>query len=523
METDIINSYDPASLLSITALQYKAWAQKENIDVTPASQKSALAELLEYNTSGKVKLAPIYKAIADATFEQSKSEYTASGYVSTKSPDFSNEITLPTAFTDTFHIYKSNPIYLYMHDPSFSIGYVETPLLDDNGVYLKNIRFNKNLPFVRDVIWPTVEFGSTKQQSIGFNPIEMKITADKKYLVHTKSLMLEGSLVTIACNYEALLEVVKSIRGFNGTSEGQMPSITELFALYQKGLIKTESEVKTSFAIDGLKPDTLYMVKDGALIEHVKSGTTDSSPDSTVASVGDDVTGVVEEIEKLQELSTVDDGITKNMSEKTKTLPYDVASLSFLDGKGKVDTIKRLDVIGAFFAGEEPLFDGLEVDQQKSLLAKLDATYDESQGITVCRKGSPIKLSAKSLTSDSASLEAANITFPNGEVAAYEASALIAKAHILMQKGGVKSVAPEVVEICKSIYISYDIYGYVREQEDVDRMAQVVQAAIAPLPGETAAAPDVVELNTSPTTTKGADAGVHPMKGILSGLLVEDK
>lgn len=159
-----------------------------------------------------------------------------SGYVSVKTADLVNDIVDPSAFEKYLHRYKNNPVYCWNHDRSEPIGYVEDVQITDKGLYLNNITLI-DTPIVRDKIWPLVKGGALRQQSIGFLPVAGKVEGN--FYRHTEVYLLECSLVTVACNPDATLDVVK---GFEGVE-----SLDDLIKAYNKGNIILPSEVRKDF------------------------------------------------------------------------------------------------------------------------------------------------------------------------------------------------------------------------------------------------------------------------------------
>lgn len=186
-----------------------------------------------------------------------RSKMVLGGYVSTRTPDLAGDIVEPSGFKPHIDKYKANPVYCWMHDQYQPIGKVTNVRLDDYGLYLEDIKLTK-YPFVENFIFPLVEDGVLKQQSIGFLALQGKSTQEGYFRI-TESYLLESSLVTVACNPTAVLDYVKAIDVslFNERDEFVLSTVRELQKAYDEGKIRLVNDMSKQFAISDnpLAPD----------------------------------------------------------------------------------------------------------------------------------------------------------------------------------------------------------------------------------------------------------------------------
>ena len=212
---------------------------------------TSLAKVHEIDTTTRVK-----HLYADVEITN-KAQMEMGGYVSTRNPDLAGDIVEPSGFKPHIQKYRDNPVYCWMHDQKQPIGKVNNVRLDDNGVYLEGIKLTK-YPFVENFIYPLVLDGVLKQQSIGFLALKGKAT-DEGYFRITESYLLESSLVTVACNPNAVLDYVKAIdiSLFNERDEFVLNTVQELSKAYDQGKIKLVGEMSKQFSVGNnpLAPD----------------------------------------------------------------------------------------------------------------------------------------------------------------------------------------------------------------------------------------------------------------------------
>lgn len=200
-------------------------------------------ETLDYTRLiGQEKRFQLVETVGD--LEIAAKNMSFSGYVSTSAPDLANEIVLPSAFKKHIHAYRKNPVYCYNHDQRIPIGKVLNVDITDKGLYLDDVTLS-DIPIVRDVIWPLIQDGVLKQQSIGFYSLDGEWDNKTKNYVHTEVYMLESSIVTIACNPQAEIDAIKTIPGFE-----KYNSLEKLMRDHDRGKFRLPSEISTKFAIN---------------------------------------------------------------------------------------------------------------------------------------------------------------------------------------------------------------------------------------------------------------------------------
>lgn len=185
-----------------------------------------------------------------------------SGYISTKNVDLGGHSILPTAFEDYLERYMANPVYLYQHDQLQPIGVVRSLSVDANGLYFEDVELVE-IPVVKNVIWPLVKAGALRQQSVGLYPLRA-VKLDSGVLQITKAYMIEGSLVTIAQNPEAHIDMLKSAGVFSASSlqkavdnNVRLYTIAELVDAYQNGALEKTSMVQCMLSLDSAREDAM--------------------------------------------------------------------------------------------------------------------------------------------------------------------------------------------------------------------------------------------------------------------------
>lgn len=167
-----------------------------------------------------------------------------SGYVSTLTADLVNDIVEPEAFRKHLKRYQDNPIYCWNHDKGNPIGKVEDVQITDQGLYLHNITLTDIAP-VTDWLWPLIKDGVLKQQSIGFLPRVGRVEGN--FYRHTEVYLLESSLVSVAANPDAQLDVIKGFEGYS--------SFDDIVTAHAKGLLRMPSEIRKNYYLGGLSTE----------------------------------------------------------------------------------------------------------------------------------------------------------------------------------------------------------------------------------------------------------------------------
>ena len=165
-----------------------------------------------------------------------------SGWASTGAIDLTNEIVEPSSFKKHFYRYENNPIYLWQHKKDVPIGKVGTPKLSDKGVYFENVRLS-DIPLNREMIWPMIKDGTLQQQSIGFKGLDAEYDKEKGVWRFTESYLLEGSIVSIAANPEAEVDLVKYLN----FDPDKYRTVDDLFESIFKNAEILEQKIKTMY------------------------------------------------------------------------------------------------------------------------------------------------------------------------------------------------------------------------------------------------------------------------------------
>lgn len=173
----------------------------------------------------------------------SSSKMVMSGFVSTTTPDLVGDVILPNAFDKHIRKYQERPIYLYQHDKKVPIGRVSKVHTNytkngKTGLYLEDIVLS-DIPVVRDVIWKLVQDEVLTQQSVGMYSIDGAFNAQKGVFEHSEVYLYESSLVSVAANPDALIDIV-------GKGIPDLPlTMEELVKAYDSGKITPAFSIST--------------------------------------------------------------------------------------------------------------------------------------------------------------------------------------------------------------------------------------------------------------------------------------
>lgn len=171
-----------------------------------------------------------------------------SGWMSTDGVDLSKEVVEAKSFEEYLGVYKQAGRMWHNHDSNQVIGKAHEMSLESNGLRLdKGIlsatEFNKNylMPLIRD--------GAVSEMSIQFK--SMKGTYINRVYHHQKVYLIETSVVSVACNPEAVINNVKSLvpAEFWGRLRDTEKALTldDLMELDKLGLLKMPKDVKQTF------------------------------------------------------------------------------------------------------------------------------------------------------------------------------------------------------------------------------------------------------------------------------------
>jgi len=190
--------------------------------------------------------------LGELVVKSGSKEMKMSGFVSTPNIDFSNEIVEVASFEKWLAYYKANPLYLFDHNLKDVIGRVENPRLvyegTKTGLYLEGITLSA-VPIVNEYIWPLIVDKVLSQQSIGF--FSRKGQYIDGIYHHQECFLYESSLVPVACNPEATLDVIKNIWGKLPEGYQVISSLEDVVEAVSKGLLKLPSECRTHHQVSG--------------------------------------------------------------------------------------------------------------------------------------------------------------------------------------------------------------------------------------------------------------------------------
>lgn len=167
------------------------------------------------------------------------------GYASTNTADLVDEIIEPEAFRKHLKKYEKRPVICYNHDRNIPIGKAEQVEITAKGLYMGKIKLTEELEVNQKVIWPLIKDGVLTSMSIGFLSLDGKM--EGSYYHHTEVYLLENSVVTVACNPDALIGVSKDI-DYLVEQYGRMNTVNDLIGAYNKGFMNLPSEkIKTFY------------------------------------------------------------------------------------------------------------------------------------------------------------------------------------------------------------------------------------------------------------------------------------
>ncbi len=182
-----------------------------------------------------------YKALSDDSI-------TLSGYMSTDAIDYAGDVIPSDSWSELLDIYRGvpgdptqpgNPIFCLEHnrDPLGGIiGKAFDVYADSKGLMFPNTKIITDIPFVKDIVAPLIRERALTQQSVGFRSLDPYHDAKTGLLYHRRNLILEGSLVSIACNRECMTQI-KTIDG-----KEDFETLTDMRKAYDNGRILVPSK-----------------------------------------------------------------------------------------------------------------------------------------------------------------------------------------------------------------------------------------------------------------------------------------
>lgn len=255
------------------------------------------------------------------------------GYFTTIDKDRGNDITLPTAFTDTMPKYMENPVLLLNHSVDNVIGQVLEYKIEDRGVWIK-AGIHGLTQLGRDIA-ALVKVGILKTMSFAYDVLEADWGRDGAPNILKKLELYETSVVTIPMNTQALISEAKS-KGIDldnstinllflkagGTKGEHMTAIAEITALEKKvdeflgptGTVKTAMEKAESQLASMQKTvSDLHEMQKLAKqkVDELEKGLITKSEYQTFSDrVKKDLENVLSELEKAKSSSKLVDGKT---------------------------------------------------------------------------------------------------------------------------------------------------------------------------------------------------------------------
>ena len=190
----------------------------------------------------------VFSGVITEKSAASSNKMVMSGFVSTTATDLVGDVILPDAFDKHIRKYQERPIYLYQHDKKVPIGRVSKVHTNytkngKTGLYLEDIVLS-DIPVVRDVIWKLVQDEVLTQQSVGMYSIDGGFNANKGVFEHSEVYLYESSLVSVAANPDALIDII-------GKGMPNLPlTMEELVKAYDSG------KITPAFSISTYVPDS---------------------------------------------------------------------------------------------------------------------------------------------------------------------------------------------------------------------------------------------------------------------------
>ncbi len=182
---------------------------------------------------------------------------TFSCWASRETPDLANEVVLASAFPQFISYYENNPTIFYQHDHKQPIGRVKDGGVRvvtegaEKGLWFDEVRLS-DIPLVNQVIAPLIRDRVLSQMSIGFYTLDGYWDDKTDLYYHSKVYMVETSVVSVACNPQAVITALKGIVQLPDTfqrfaDEGHVVELDLVVDLHRKGQL---SPIKTFGGVD---------------------------------------------------------------------------------------------------------------------------------------------------------------------------------------------------------------------------------------------------------------------------------
>lgn len=173
-----------------------------------------------------------------------------SGWLSTDDVDLTKEIVDAGAAKKHFDSYRKAGRLWLNHDPNKVIGVVSQCSLETKGLRADECQLSPGCKFSEEYVWPHIKSGAFSEFSIQFK--SLKGRQDKKTGIyhHEEIMLIESSVVSIACNPNAVIDGLKSLIP---SEDWYNANLDELYGLYQRRELKLPSEQRRNFFVDGTK------------------------------------------------------------------------------------------------------------------------------------------------------------------------------------------------------------------------------------------------------------------------------
>lgn len=184
-----------------------------------------------------------------------------SGWASTKDLDLTNEVILPSAFAEHFDEYARKGRYWFNHDPNFVIGHVKQAHLEVDGFYIDRAVLPPT-EFNKTYLFPLIREGALNEQSVQVRSLEAVWDAKAQIYYHTKVYVLECSIVSIACNPEA---VITGFKRLMPSSDFYNANMDQLMKLQAQHLLKSADSLPKLYVIPNPLKDEGNVAKVGTV------------------------------------------------------------------------------------------------------------------------------------------------------------------------------------------------------------------------------------------------------------------
>lgn len=167
------------------------------------------------------------------------------GWASTKGIDLSGDVVLPTAFQKNWDFYATKGRYWINHNPDLVIGRVKQAHLTDNGFYIDKAKLAETR-FNLEYVWPLVKEGALNEHSIQFQSLKPYVEKGIRY--HHELLLIETSIVSVACNPEAVITDFKKLLTDEEVDyDNKDWTIEEMYKMFSEGRLLLPTDKFTKF------------------------------------------------------------------------------------------------------------------------------------------------------------------------------------------------------------------------------------------------------------------------------------